>query len=306
MSAQPNNHLMTDADMQDENTVGPDPIQIKRVLHINIAGNLNTFGMDGPTAAQWKPLDGKLVDVLGPAEHNACHMNLNSTLSSLSTAVVKKAVMFEQHNNFPVPLGVSISCLPAEEVTDNGERFVCTVLPHAKVQTPQLLFESDGNNVDSLKWTQQYPGFNGNNLETNEVMDVNNAPYVFVRENHPAIALLRANKDLLGSDIDEQPKIDNEWFKVTKTVFQTCCNTLRKKILPRLNTKDLTKFSVQLHRLNGEDWDDLNESHLTGLQINASWDKETKDTAKTTYTNALNETVFSYYGRLELTYEIQP
>ena len=38
-------------------------------------------------------------------------------------------------------------------------------------------------------------------------MDVAGCPYVFVSQGHPAINLLRANSELLGSDIDTMAKI---------------------------------------------------------------------------------------------------
>lgn len=305
MSAQPANPAMMETEEMGDNHI--EPLTIKRVIHISIYGTLSNFGLDGVQSAQWKPLDGKIVDVLGPSEHENPHSNVNSTLSSLSNAVIKKAVILEQQNNFPVPLGMSISCLHNEEVTENGEKYVCTMLPRTKCSTPQLLYEADKMNTDSLKWSQQYPGFNANNLEVHEVMDVANAVYMFVRETHPVISLLRANTELLGMAIDDQPKIDNEWYKVNKTVFATCCQTLKKKILPRLNTRDLTKFSVQLHRLNGEEWADLNGSEEPmQIKANHNWSHDEFAKAKAAAYKHTAMQTYGYLGRLELTYEIQP
>jgi hypothetical protein len=299
MSAQPQQATVESS----ASDIGPEPVTVKRMIHVNVVGTMSNFGLDGPIAAQWKPLDGKLIDVLGPSEHSAISMNVNSLLSSLSTAIIKKAVLVEHQNNFPVPLGVSVTCLPSEEVTETGEKYAYTALPRSKVATPQLLFEADANNVDSLKWTQQYPGFNANNLESHMVMDVANTPYVFLHQKHPCISLLRANADLLGANIDEQPMIDGEWYKVTRSVFATCCNTLRKKILPRLNTKDLTKFSVQLHRLNGEEWGEMNgsEEPWTDLPLKLSSDMDERILHE-----KIAKTPYSYMARIELTYEIQP
>lgn len=39
-----------------------------------------------------------------------------------------------------------------------------------------------------------------------------NSSYYFVKDDHPAITLLRANKDLLRNDLDTQKKVDNEWW----------------------------------------------------------------------------------------------
>lgn len=301
----------TDVDMESTEVNAPEPLTVKRLIHINISNSLSNFGMEGPCAAQWKPVEGKLIEVLGPSEHNACHVNAHATLNSLSTAVIKKATILEQQSNFPIPLGVTVSCLPSEECTDDGEKYLCTVLPNMKSNYPQVVFEADTNSVESLKWSQSYPGFNGNNLESHEVMDVLNAPYVFVRDKHPVISLLRANKDLLGSDIDEQPRIDDEWYKVQKNVFATCCSTLRKKILPKLNTKDLTKFSVQLHRMNGDEWGDFHgcEETLINLPYNMNgeaWNADKHKIAVKQAMERMSKQTYSYFARLELIYEIQP
>lgn len=40
---------------------------------------------------------------------------------------------------------------------------------------------------------------------------MNNTAYYFVHESHPAIALLRANVDLLGVNVDLKKKVEGEW-----------------------------------------------------------------------------------------------
>jgi hypothetical protein len=47
-----------------------------------------------------------------------------------------------------------------------------------------------------------------------DVLEASDCAYLFVHQKHPVIALLRANRDLIGNDIDKQQKIDNEWYKV--------------------------------------------------------------------------------------------
>lgn len=68
----------------------------------------------------------------------------------------------------------------------------------------------------SVKNRKEYPKYKKANLEKHGVLETGDLAYLFVHQMHPAIALLRANKDLLGSDIDSQQKIDNEWYKVCK------------------------------------------------------------------------------------------
>ena len=67
---------------------------------------------------------------------------------------------------------------------------------------------------DGIRWRQEYPKYKKANIDKHGILETGDLAYLFVHQTHPAIALLRANKDLLGSDIDAQQKIDNEWYKV--------------------------------------------------------------------------------------------
>ena len=110
---------------------------------------------------------------------------------------------------------------------------------------------------ESLRWKQEYPQYNASNLEKEGVLEMPNSSYYFVHENHPAITLLRANKDLLITDIDIQKKIANEYYKVQKQTMATCCNTLRNKVLAKLTMADLGQFRMEIKRIGTTDWLDL-------------------------------------------------
>lgn len=142
-------------------------------------------------------------------------------------------------------------------MTGFGEAYCYTVLPESNNTVPIKLFEATDESEEGHRWRSQYPKYNASNLEKHGVLETTDCAYVFVHQNHPAVALLRANKDLLGSDIDKQQKIDNEWYKVQKETFATCCNTLRHKVLSKVSTKNLNDFSVELHRIGTRDWLDL-------------------------------------------------
>jgi hypothetical protein len=79
--------------------------------------------------------------------------------------------------------------------------------------------------------------FTNTNLETQDVLKVPGCPYVFVHEAHPVINLLRMNKHLLGVDIDTTEKMDGQWFKITQPLMESSCDTLRTKILSKIETK---------------------------------------------------------------------
>jgi hypothetical protein len=79
--------------------------------------------------------------------------------------------------------------------------------------------------------------FTNTNLETQDVLKVPGCPYVFVHEAHPVINLLRMNKHLLGVDIDTTEKMDGQWYKITAPLMESSCETLRTKILSKIETK---------------------------------------------------------------------
>ena len=115
-------------------------------------------------------------------------------------------------------------------MTGFGEAYCYTVLPESTNTVPTKLYEAGEESEEGNRWRKEYPKYNTATLEKHGVLETGDCAYVFVHDKHPAVALLRANKDLLGSDIDKQQKIDNEWYKVQKETFSTCCNTLRNKV----------------------------------------------------------------------------
>jgi hypothetical protein len=145
------------------------------------------------------------------------------------------------------------------------------------------------------QWRKDYPKWTSANLETEGVLNVENNPWVFVHQDHPVIALLRHNAGLIGCQIDEQPKIDLEWFKVTRQVLAACCQTLRAKVLSKITSNDLNVFQVQLKRLNAEGWDDMSD-----LEAAISKPSLTKEEVQNFIT-----TPYTYTARLQIKYEIQ-
>lgn len=283
-------------------------IRVRRRLNVNINGSMQNFAMKGPTAGTWKPIDGKHVDVFGVHTHDGICMDHGTVTNSLRNAMILKARIIEQKSTFPVPLGVQINCVTPEEVTDSGEKFVATVLPNSLNTTPLTVFETDVSSTEGIQWRKKYPAYNASNLETWGVMEVQRKPYLFVHEDHPVIALLRVNSDLLGADIDEAQRLDGQWLKVTKQVFATCCNTLRTKVLSRVATRDLNLFSVQVHRLGEQEWAAVGD----GSELLAEFvpipgqTKEQVKKAESDYIEAMLKKPCTYTARIELEYEIQP
>ena len=92
-----------------------------------------------------------------------------------------------------------------------GDGYAYTVLPHSKINTPHTLYQCDVDAEEGNQWRKDFPKYNAANIEKEGILETQGCPYVFVNQEHPVIMLLRHNSALIGCNIDEQPKIDNEW-----------------------------------------------------------------------------------------------
>lgn len=294
--------------MDAEPSGAPAPIRLKRSLTVQINGSMQNFAQAGPTAATWKPLEGKHVDVFGVQDHEGICMDHGAMTNAMRNTVILGVVIRKQSSTYPVPLGVSMNCVTPSEVTDMGEKYVTTVLPNSVNTSPHTVFQTDAAGTDSVEWRAKYPSFNASNLETNGVIPVQGFNYVFVNHEHPAIALLRVNKDLLGADIDSQQLIDGQWYKVSRQVLTSCCNTLRTKVLSRIATRDLNTFSVQLHRIGNENWGELGDGSefLQDMPQDISWNQEQRQAAEAKWMELQLKKPCSYMATVEIEYEITP
>lgn len=187
-------------------------VKMSKVLSVEIKGTLASFSAMGPTAAMWAPVEGKHASVLGATDSDISggvvgSQDLNATLASLKNATILKATVLQSYNTFPVPLGVTVSCLPTNEVCDTGDRYTFTTIPNTSVNVPTKLYEAGECQTQAAEWRKNFSRFTASNLETQDVLRVPNSPFVFVHESHPAINLLRLNKHITGVDIDAIPKV---------------------------------------------------------------------------------------------------
>lgn len=277
---------------------------VKRTLCVNISGSLANLAMAGPQAAVWKPLSGKEGPIFAP--NLSSEMDPVACTNSLRSAQLVRATLKDQYSTFPCTMGVSISCVPPNEVTELGEKYAYTVLPFSKHSNPQTFYNELGADDDTASWRQMYSQWNHANLETQGVMEVNNQPFVFVNMRHPVVGLLRHNADLIGCNIDSQPVIDGEWYKITRQVLSTCCSTIRSKVLNKVLTQDMNMFNVQLHRLDANAWDDLGNGTLAlqGFTEKSKWTAAELAEAKDKHLRQFVTTPYQYVARIELEYKV--
>jgi len=252
---------------------GPAPIKLSKIIACEIKGTMNAFSVMGPNAASWKPVEGKHASIFGMDDNfdvssstgsemggggggggssmssaAGGSMLLNADLAAATNALrnvtITKATLLQSYNTFGVPLGVTVSCLPKNEVVDTGDKYTFTTIPNTAVNTPAGLYEAGNNHLQAMEWMRNYGKFNTNNLNTQDVLKIPGVPYVFVHENHPVIHLLRINKNMVGVDVDSQEKMDNAWIKVTSSLFDSSCEAIKNRILARIKTHDLNDLTV--------------------------------------------------------------
>jgi hypothetical protein len=255
-------------------------------FNVQITGTMANFEAEGPSLATWRPVEGQHVKIFTNAN---AEQDLGSAIKVLRNTWLVKATVLEQKNTFPVPLGIKISCIKPQEHVETGEGYAFTTMPLTHNPMPLVIFEADAGAQTSQEWRRLYGEYNETNLASHNVLEIANQNYVFVHENHPVVSLLRANSDLLGHEMTDDRKVDGEWFKVSKQVLATCCNTLKSRVLSKVTTNDLTDLHVVLNRLDAKEW--------------------TEDSDVLRETSNINPNIIdkpcSFMTRLEMTYELQ-
>ena len=296
---------------------------ITRRLAARIRGSFSQFAHGGQEAACWTTQNGRINDILGVTELLDGQGDQASTSAILKNAYLTKVRVLQTRNDFPLPLGVTLSFVPNRECTRTGAAYAFSTLPESTTSEPLTIFQNDTSTQESLSWRAQYPEYNVNNLDSHGVLNVQGENFVFVSKAHPVIDLLRLNKEILNADIDDQPLIDDQWYKVTKQVMSTCCQQLKTKVLSRVGTVDLNQLSMQIHRLDGIHWLEMSEndelfskipSHLlTPILKTQDMDVETynqltlerQQNIKNAHSTVLS-TPYAFHARLELEFELMP
>ena len=264
--------------------------KLTKRLYVAIASSMANLFSEGSGSAVWSILPDRAAKIFGD---NASDMT--SSLNSIKNAYILSCKVLESKSSFPVPLGVTINCIPNNEVTDTGQSYAFTVMPNAYNTTPFVLFEADMNSAENNQWRNCFREYNRDNLATHNVLDVQGMPYKFVHETHPIIQLLMVNKEMLGSDISTHAKIDGEWYKIGTQVLNTACGVLSSKILTKMPCQDLSQLQAQLKRADANEWTD----HSNFLE-------ESMEGGGSAF--AGGESIFdkpcSFHCRLEITYEL--
>lgn len=68
---------------------------------------------------------------------------MTDAINTIRNGVIRSVSILEHSSTFPCALGATISCIPASEVTDIGEKYAYTVLPKSYINTPQVVYKYD-------------------------------------------------------------------------------------------------------------------------------------------------------------------
>ena len=276
---------------------------MERVLHVSITNSLGNLALAGPHGGCWRLVDGSQNRTLGQAIEG---MDVGAATSQLSSALIHEVSILQQHNDFPVPLGVHLNCVPAREFTELGDAYAYTVLPNSRLAAPETIFKAAPLSEDMYEWHKQFPQYNASNLETEGIMHIHNHPVVFIDCMHPVVSILRANEHLLGCKIDSQKMMDGKFYRISRQVLKTCCDTLRQKVLNKMNTYDLNTLSLQINRINATGWEDLGDGSqaMAGFKLKSSWTPEEEENAKRNHLRKFTSTPYTYMARIKIKYEV--
>lgn len=288
----------------DQGTIEPRGLMMERTLHVSITNSLGNLALAGPHGGLWKPVDGLQLKLFANLDSEA--VDATAATTQLNSAIIHEVTLLEHQSSFPIPLGVDINCVQPKEVTELGQKYAYTVLPHSNNSNPQSIYKAESLSEDMYEWHKEYPQYTAANLDSQGVIPVNNQPFVFVDCQHPVISLLRHNSHLIGCDIDTQKKIDNQYYKISKQILHSCCDTIRRKVLSKVISHDLNTLSLQIHRIDAESWEDLQDGTIAmrSFKIRANMTPEQEEEAKRKHLRNFTSTPYTYMARIKIRYEL--
>jgi hypothetical protein len=279
-------------------------VMMERTLHVSITNSLGNLALAGPHGGIWKPVDGLQLKLFANLDSESVDANIAT--NQLNCSIIHKVTMLEHQSTFPVPLGVEINCVPPREVTELGQKYAYTVLPHTINSASETIYEAECLSDDMYEWHKQFPQYTSSNLDTQGVVPVTGQPFIFIDIDHPVVSLLRNNPHLIGCDIDGQKRMGDRYFQITKQVLQCCCDTLRRKVLSKVTSHDLNTLSVQIHRIDAESWEDLQDGTVAmrTFKSKVGLSAEEEQEAKRKHLRNFTATPYTYMARIKIRYEL--
>jgi hypothetical protein len=93
---------------------------------------------------------------------------------------------------------------------------------------PEMKDQETTTDTEKQVWMRNFPHWAAANLETKQVLTVENADYVFVLDRHPVVYVLENNLTTCnGIHIRDSLKIDGRYYKITKPDFAAAVAVLK-------------------------------------------------------------------------------
>jgi len=206
--------------------------------------------------------------------HEAHESSANYELELLSRVHVHR-IFIEPgtENQLPVALGIKIAAFPGTQYTASGEAWNYVLPAGFKAQSPEVVFESDGDESLMATWERDFARWNASNLETLLVVSMPDSDIVLLHLEHPVTKYLDKKAEDAGT---VQPYMQNSstpnWRQIALALFQQSCQWIRQNILSKSSkTYDLSTLLVAYDRVDGKKFNKLSpevfhDMHATGLE----------------------------------------
>ena len=269
-------------------------------------GTYNGYSAGGPTSTCMKIDENKAIETFAhPSMAIDTAERRTKALNAIQNANITKMELLQCTNTFPTETGVSNNLVPNAEIVESGERYLYTTIPGTHISQPQTLYEAKDDSHHSREWASKYGSYSSENLETQGVLNVPKCPYLFVHKDHPVINLIKVNEGVLGLKLSDADTMDDQWYKVSQDLMTDACHKLRTDVLSKINTRDLSALQLQLHRLDGNDWGEVEHPEMAlTFSKSPDWtEEETRKALKQHQENYIHKPCF-FMARIGVEYEL--
>lgn len=241
----------------DEKFTVPNHMQNVIVRHYVMQWENSLSGLANyPENASWRPLDGHYDIFQSTSRYKQGAVKRSKfRQGDLEQAILIGMKVKKVSSNFPCQLGLKVTGAKGNYYTCNGEQYAYMMEPNEKENQMDEIVATSSPYVNS-EYLRLYPGMTSDNLRNNGIVKIEGENYVFVDHKHPIVEMMSENQDVLQIDLKNAELIDGRWYKVSKAVTERCLSELESELVENLPLLDLSKFSAEITRPYGKDWDD--------------------------------------------------
>lgn len=234
-------------------------------LQVMFTEKLNNI--DGKTVIQ-KIISGNVAQQIfkpegtAKAPHDIHHNGeeASSSTADLSKGIITRVAVVSTHNEFPFPVtfdftsqGESSNCFSLD-----GKQFPLMLYPgeHNRGTEAEIYNAKDAVNDPFLR---RYGHISVEDM-WGSIQTFKNANYVYVPVDHDAIRLIRLNPDKFGPAPSQDDLREGIYYKMDGKRVADAIDELYYNIIAKFKFTDLSKFTVNMSRLDGKNFKDVSNS----------------------------------------------